>query len=1085
MRDLPLLSTKFLVPRLQPDHLPRERLVRQLGVALYKRLVLLSAPPGYGKTTLLALFARQTEIPLIWYQLDATDNDPILFLHSLVTGFRMRFPGFAPATTALLEDHRQQPDRLLAVLLNEVTGEIRPDVLLVLEDYHAIRHPDVHRLVQFLLDHQPPQLHLLLSTREEPPLSLAGLRAAGELIELRAADLRFTTEEISQLTASLELGETLVDLLAERTEGWPAGLQLALAALAQRPGVPPQEVVRRFRGNHRFVFDYLAEEVFERQPREVQDFLLRSSILEQMSAPSCNDILGIDNAKVLLEELEKRNLFLQGLDEERRWYRYHQLFRDFLLDRLYRQGEEEPLRLHARAGDYYAEQGMWDLAAEHYVAARSVPGLSRAVRALAPCCLQSGRLETLYRYLLALPPRVFEEEPDLLLYQGQVFRHWGRVEEAVACYERARSLYEVRDERNGLSRALSELAYIALSRGEYRDAQRLAQQALGAAGPHDHLERSSALMALARSTGFLEGMERGCKLGEEALREAEVADPPLPRTARARLLLSQAQLCWWYGDPFATVGHCQAALDAEPEPVSPIACRAFVIMVSPHLYWGNFSLARDLAQKGLALSEQLQYTEWRPMAHAALGMVLSRQGQLALGEKHLREAISLARRLGAESYAQLMAAGYLAANLSQQGRLAEARRCCEEVLHLYEANQETYEYSVCRSVLGDVLMDMGDLDTAWEYFLSLRQIDEARQFRLPLAMVHFALGYLHLLAGRRDPALEAIRDSMEIIRQTNTVVLYLDQGQRAAAVCRAALEAGICPDLARRILGMLGADGQLAVEPCYEARTSTEPVDRRRPFEIVTLGGFRVFYEGREIGKEAGLVGRPREMLAYFITHRYERLPLDRIVEDLWPGCAPEQGQAVFHTTLHRLRRALSRVAGPGTYVRHDGGEYQLEAEAFRVDVDTFEACLQRARSSVGTSAQRACEEAAQRYGGAYLVNLYADWCEAERRRLTSAYLEVLRTLVAAYTAAGDYTRAVWACERMLEVDPLLEEVHCELMRLWHRMGNRAAVIRQYERLVQLLAQEVCASPLPETQRLLRELLARPAGAILDNPGPF
>ena len=1066
-----LLSTKFLVPRPQPDQLCRVHLLRLLSTAVTRKLVLLSAPPGYGKTTLLASYARETSLPLIWYQLDPADNDPIVFLQYLTEGFRQTFPDFGRATLALLDDARVQVDRVLTVLLNEVTSSLGEEFLVVLEDYHAIQHPEVHRLLGFLLDHQPPSLHLLISTRVEPPLSLASLRASGDLVELRTQDLRFTSEEIAQVTAHLGLSELQLQLLEERTEGWAAGLQLALTTLAQKSPASADEVIRHFRGNNRYVFDYLAQEVFQRQSPQVQDFLLRSSVLTQMGAGTCNTILRIADAQALLGYLERQNLFIVGLDEERRWYRYHQLFRDFLLDRLYQEAEAEALRLQAAAGDYYAGQGLWDLAAEHYMAARSSEGLARAIRALAPVYLHSGRLETLYRYLLALPFPFLEQEPDFLLYQGQALRHWGRIEEAVICYERARALYQARAESASVSRVLTELTHVALSKGHYRRAQELARAAVERAGEADHAERGEALMALAVSTGFLEGMDRGYGLGEVALQEAELAGAALSRSARARLLLSQAQIDWWYGDPFATVAHCQAALAAEGEEVSPIACRAYVVMVSPHLYWGNLPVARQLAEKGLALSEQLQFTEWRPMAHTALGNVLSRQDELAAAEKHFRQAIALSRKLGLESYAQLMASAYLASTLSQQGRLAEARQACEEALHLYASDPETFEFCVCRSVLGDVLMDMGDLDTAWEYFLNLRQINEARQFRLPLAMVYFALGYLHLSAGRREVALDSIRRSMEIIRHTNAIVLYLDQGQRAVAVCRAAQQAGICPEIAERVLSALTPVQTPRREPLAHPSASGPERSEAGPVEVITLGRFQVFHQGQELGKEAGLLGKPRELLAYFITHRSQRLPLDRILEDLWPGSDPDQGQAVFHTTLHRLRRALGRVAGPGSYVRHESGEYQLERERFQIDADLFDACLAQARASVGKAAIRSYEAAAQRYGGSFLISLYYDWCEPERRRLAAGCQDALRNLVAQYGASGEYRRAIAACERILELDPLQEQVHCDLMRFWHRLGNRAAVVKQYQALTRLLRDEIGVDPMPETQAVYAELV--------------
>jgi LuxR family maltose regulon positive regulatory protein len=1061
-----LLRTKFLIPRLRPDHLPRTRLLGQIQTALTKKLALISAPPGYGKTTLLASFAHAAPLPLVWYQLDAADNDPKLFLRYLIEGLRRVSPNFGQTTLTLLDDLETQIERALSVFLNEVAASLEKDFAIVLEDYHCINNSEVHRTLDFILNHQPPQMHVLISTRVEPALSVARLRARGELVELRVQDLRFTPDEVVSLTADLSLTPAQVRLLEEKTEGWAAGLHLARTTLSQKTSPAADEVIRHFRGCSRYVFDYLAEEVFREQSPETQNFLLRSSVLTQMSAEVCNAVLGIADAQTLLEYLERQNLFVVSLDQERGWYRYHQLFRDFLLNRFQWGSEAETLRLQAAAGDYYAGQSLWDLAAEHYVMARSSDGLASAIRALVPSYLYSGRVETLHRYIHELPSSFVDQEPDFSLYRGHALRYRGQIEGAIACYERACALYQDRKDQARVCHALTHLARVARFRGRYRQAQKLAESAVAQAGEQDHAERAEALMALAKTTGFLEGMGQGYKLGEAALEEARLAGSTLSRSDRARLLCSQAQLSWWHGDPYACVAYCQAALDAEGADVSPLACRVYVVMATPYLYWGDLTKAYHLAERGLALAKQLQFAEWLPMAHAALGSVLSRQGELADGEKHLRRSITLSRKMGMESYAQLMASGFLASNLAQQNLLAEARQVCEQVLHLYAGSPETYELCVCRSVLGDVLLDMGARDTALEYFLDLRRVCEARGFRLPLAMVYFALGYLYLETGRREAALELIRRSMDTIRHANGVQLYLDQGQRALTVCWAAQEAGIYPAFAERIIVALGSTRR-PVPPvaCRQEEDSEEGA-----IKAICLGGFRLFYRGQELGKEVGLAGKPRELLAYFITHRGRRLPLDRILEDLWPESDPARGQAAFHTSLYRLRRALRKTAGPGDYLRHESGEYQLERERFQVDVDTFNAGLTQVQSGTGEMATRAYEAAIGLYTGPYLGSLCCDWCEEERRRLDVTYMTALRFLAAHYAAAGDCHRAVAMCERMLEMDPLLEQVHCDLMRFWRRLGNRAAVEKQYRTLTRLLAQELDADPMPETQSLYAEL---------------
>lgn len=1071
MEDSPLLYAKFLVPRLRPDHIRRPRLLTQLKAALSKRLMLISAPPGYGKTTLLASLAYEAGLPVVWYQLAPADSDPKVFLRYLVEGLRRTFPGFGRTTLTLLDQMEAPMDRLLVVFLNEVTASVEEDFLVVLEDYHCINSPEIHRMLNFLLEHQPPQMHLLISTRVEPPLSLARLRARGELVELRMQDLRFTLEEVAQVAATVALGPDQVRLLEQKTEGWAAGLQLVLTTLVQKAPEQAEEVIRHFCGSNRYVFDYLAGEVFQQQPPEVQSFLLRSAVLTQMSAELCNTILGTQDAQALLEYLERQNLFVVGLDQERRWYRYHQLFRDFLLDRFCREAEAEALHLHARTGDYYAQRGLWELAAEHYAMARSTEGLARAIRALASDYLQSGRVETLYRHILALPPSLVEKEPDFLSYLGHIFRYQGQSERAAACYQQACALYRSRGEQGQVCLMLTQLARLERSRGRYRQAQRLAEWAVTEAAKEDHAERAEALMVLAKTAGFLESMGRGYRLGEQAMQEAQLAGARLSRSSRARLLWSQAQLSWWYGDPFACVAYCQAALAAEGEAISPLACRVYGVIASPYLYWGHIAAARQWAEQGVSLSERLQFTEWLPMAYATLGNVLSRQDESVTGEQYLRQAIALSRELGVESYAQLMAAGYLAFNLVQQNRVAEARQVCEEALRLYAGSPETYELCVCRSVLGDVLLTMGAYDTALEYFQNLRQICEARQFRLPLAMVYFGLGYLYLEGGRHEVALDLIRRSMEMIRHADAVQLYVDQGERARSVCRAAREAGIYPDFAERVLAALRpvpAPKLWRVSPDALAARQTKANGER--FEVACLGGFQVFYRGREVGRSAGLVGRPRELLAYFVTHRHQRLSLDRVLEDMWPESDPESGRAAFHTTLRRLRQALTRVGGPADYVHYESGEYMLERERFHIDVDLFDAYLSQAGPQ-GASV-RNYEAAADLYAGPYLITFYNDWCEGERRRLAAAYLSTLRLLAAHYATHGDYLGAIRACERILEVDPLMEQVHCEVMRLWHRLGDRAAVIRQYQALTGLLREELGTEPMPETKALYAELVS-------------
>ena len=423
MKPSPLLHTKFMVPPVR-NHLPRPHLIQWLDDQTERRLILISAPPGYGKTTLLVDFITGLSRPVAWYQLETTDSDPTVFLTYLIEAIRRaksrskKVAGIGQNAQSLLDSAEagMEPQRVLTVLINEIAEHIADSLTIVLEDYHYVASPVVHQLVDYLLENAPPTVRVIISTRADPPLSLARLRARGLLSELRSADLRFRDEEISALLQH-EIHDIPADSLAslsEKTEGWVAALQIIRNSLTGKDAEAARVVINSLSGSNRFIFEYLVEEVFQRQPKERQDFLLRSAILSQMDAASCNALAQIQNAQSVLEDLERQNLFVSGLDAERRWYRYHFLFREFLLSRLRRENGGQVSDLERRAGKYYEEQGEMEAAFGHYVAAADFEPAARAASAFAADYVERGRVEVLHLYLKMLPAETMHAHPQLL-----------------------------------------------------------------------------------------------------------------------------------------------------------------------------------------------------------------------------------------------------------------------------------------------------------------------------------------------------------------------------------------------------------------------------------------------------------------------------------------------------------------------------------------------------------------------------------------------------------------------------------------------------------------------------------------------
>jgi LuxR family maltose regulon positive regulatory protein len=412
--SIALLETKLYVPRPRPGLVPRRRLIELLDRGTASRLTLVSAPAGFGKTTLLAEWLASNDRPAAWVSLDPSDNDPQSFWSYVIAALQTMAPGVGANAVALLQEPQPPPiETVLTTLLNDLGG-LTKDLVLVLDDYHLIDSRDVHEGMEFLLDHAPPLLHLVMATRADPTLPLARLRARGELVEARAAELRFTSEEASAyLTGAVGLALSPEDVAAleERTEGWIAALQLAALSMEGRDDVT--DFIAGFAGDDRYVVDYLVEEVVQRQSDRVQEFLLQTSVLGRLSGPLSDAVTGQSDGKAMLEELDRANLFLVPLDGSRRWYRYHHLFADVLHARLLDEQPDLVPDLHRRASRWYEGEGETAMAVDHALAAEDFDRAADLVELAMPALRRDRREATLRGWLEKLPEELFHVRPVL------------------------------------------------------------------------------------------------------------------------------------------------------------------------------------------------------------------------------------------------------------------------------------------------------------------------------------------------------------------------------------------------------------------------------------------------------------------------------------------------------------------------------------------------------------------------------------------------------------------------------------------------------------------------------------------------
>ena len=444
-----VLVTKVLIPPPRPRAVPRQRLFERLDEGLHRKLTLVSASAGFGKTTLLGEWLRASGRPAAWLSLDSGDNDAPRFLSYLVAALQTVAPAVGDALLGALRSPQPPSlDTLLTLLLNDLTG-LDHDVLLVLDDFHVIDAPPVIEAVTFLVEHMPPNLHVVLATREEPRLPLPRLRVRDQVVELRAADLRFTLSEASDFlsrTMDLSLAAEDVSQLESRTEGWIAGLQLAALSLKDHPDATA--FIQSFGGRHAFVWDYVFEEVLDRLPERLKAFLLQTSILERLCAPLCEAVLGQADGEETLRHLERANLFIVPLDGERHWYRYHHLFAELLRKRLPHSlgeapaGQDGVAQLHLRACDWYAANGQDLEALHHAVAAQDVSRAARLVEGNGMPLHFRGAVMPVLNWLASLPEAELDARPSLwvtyasaLLFVGQMGGVEGKLQKAEAALD--------------------------------------------------------------------------------------------------------------------------------------------------------------------------------------------------------------------------------------------------------------------------------------------------------------------------------------------------------------------------------------------------------------------------------------------------------------------------------------------------------------------------------------------------------------------------------------------------------------------------------------------------------------------------
>jgi LuxR family maltose regulon positive regulatory protein len=861
----PILATKLYIPPPRAKIVIRPRLVERLneGLSASRKLTLISASAGFGKTTLVSEWVADCGRPVAWLSLDEGDNDPVRFISYLVAALQTIKAGIGEGLLAALQSPQQPPiESILTTLINEITT-IPDNFIFVLDDYHIIDSKPVDNALAFLIVHLPPQMHLVIATREDPPLPLARLRVRGQLTELRAADLRFTSAEAAEFLnqmMGLNLSAENIAALDKRTEGWVAGLQLA--ALSMQGRSDAASFIKSFTGNHRFVLEYLVEEVLQRQPEHVRNFLVQTSILDRLSSPLCDAVTGQEDGREMLEALERGNLFVIPLDDQRQWYRYHHLFAEVLQAHLMDDQPEQVSSLHQRASEWYKRNGLRPDAIRHALAAKDFEGAAGLIELAGPATEDGSIQQAIWLgWIKRLPEELIRVRPVLNVWYAYVLLGSGELEAAESRFgdaerwlESADAIFaETRPESNrrvvvadpeqfkSLPATIAiGRAYIAQALGNIPDTVRYANQTLELVPDGNHFRRAQASMMLGLAywaSGDLEAAERVFADYTMKLRTKGNIPDAISTTAvlaDIRLALGRPH------EAIGTVEQCLHFVMDQGEPIPFDTADLHRELSDLYLEQGNLEVAARHLQRGKELGEKAELPVLRYRLCIAQVRLKTAQGDLEGSLALLDEAQRLYIRSPLPDFCPISAMKtriWIA-----QGKLTKALEwVCEQGLSVDDAPSylREFEHVTLARVLiaryksdpetGSIHEAIGLLERLLQAAVEGKRMGSVIEILALLALAHAAQDDI-------PPALVSLRRALMLAEPEDYVRIFVDEGLPMAQLLSETASRGIKPDYIGKLLTAFESDAQKSDDkPDLSPAQSRNELLSQRELEVLQL----------------------------------------------------------------------------------------------------------------------------------------------------------------------------------------------------------------------------------------------------------
>ncbi len=1076
------LRTKLLPPRPVSELLSRTRLTDRLKANMNSPITLIAADAGCGKTTLISDFIRQQERKFVWYQLDHTDADPFTFIGYITNGIKGIEPGFGETLLSYLNDAKdellQHPERAVDLLLNEIFDAIEQPFLLVLDDYHHIgKDTIVHKLVDRLLQYSSDMMHVIITTRDIPPLQIMRHRTRSAALVITRDDLLFTDEEVQELfknTLNIELKDDEIQEYRERTHGWITALQLVCQVAEQEihshTAKPKLDLQRMLQQSEKDIFNYFAEEVFSQEPEETQELLLQISLLDSLPLYVCSRIFPDKRCAAVLPKLVRKNVFLTSVgDGELEEYRLHPLFRGFLQRRLRSEiGRKEIAVERERIAGFFLDENEWQKAIPYLLKAEEFERSAEIIAEHGEEWLASGAITTLNYYAEQIPLNALEKFPRALLHQAEVTRHQGDFDRSSRILNRAVELLNKQKDVPGEAEALYSLASLARRKGKIAEAFEYLDKAENLVS-----KDGETYMKCANTRGLCYAAQGDWSECERHFRIALELAEKLNNDKFTRIAAHNLAIPTGFRGEWGEALRWLKRMFREDGNALPQEAFGFLNIGRLHIYRGEFENAYENLNRSLEIA---QTYNMKPV----LGEIFEALGHYYRDLEDFEKAVEYFERsrkayddAGINRFRHEIEEEYAVYYL-MRGNIIKARGILENLIVKREKLKMEFAVKRVELLLAEIQFDQGETDGLVKKLEELLKFHNKQSLNYEEAQNSLLLARVYKFNNNRKKMLEHLQRTLDLTAR-------LDYEYWLKTRIRKNPEFFNDEDIFEK----LPLDLRENLSKAKAKRTPKQmPVAVNEIVQPITdltiklLGPIEIYRDkSAPFAADAWTTKRSRDIFCYIASSRNRRVEKDVLIDIFWGDEDLKTIEKNFHPTISHIRKALnSQQSFKQNFLVFRDGAYQLNPEfSYFIDTEEFETLIETAEKAKRTEDNETfrtnVETAHDFYRGEFMSGVYDNWAEERRIYFAEQHSRLLSALARLSFKEKKWSNTLKYAQEILREDPYREDTHRLVMKTLAAQGKPAAVQKQFETLEELLQKELGVEPAHETVQTFHQLL--------------